>query len=475
MRLLDKKFLWGGSLAAHQCEGGFLEGGKGLSNMDLVTKGSKTTEREIHNELKDGYYYPSHKGIDFYNKYKEDIQLFAEMGFTALRISIDWSRIFPNGDDEAANEEGLAFYESVVDTLNEYNIEPILTLFHFELPAGLINNYQGWSNRKVVYLFEKFAEVMFRRLDGKVTYWATFNEINHLDPNSASSQFFTYYLSGLNYEDLDNPKEAVARIAYNTALASTRVVQLGHKINPKNQVGCVFGINPQFPETCKPETMLANLIENEKELYQMDAMCRGSFPRYKLKEFEMDGIRLEIEETDEIDFKNGTLDFMGLNYYMSSVTPNEESDNEALFGGIQNKYLELSEWGWAIDPVGFRYTMNWLYRRYQLPMIITENGFGAEDKLLPGNMIEDDYRISYLESHIKEMMKAIEEDYVDCFGYLSWAPIDLISASTGEMSKRYGFIYVDLDDNGSGSGKRIKKKSFEWYKHVINTNGESIR
>lgn len=471
---MKQPFLWGGSLAAHQCEGGWDQGGKGPSNMDVVTKGNREEARQIHSEIKAGFDYPSHRGINFYHTYKEDIRLFAEMGFTALRISIDWSRIFPNGDDEAVNESGLQFYEDVVDTLRAYKIEPILTLFHFELPFGLIEKYQGWAGREVVGLFERFAEVLFQRLNGKVTYWATFNEINHLDPNSHSSAFFTYYLSGLKYEDLDNPQEAVARIAYNTALASARVVKLGHAINPEFKIGCVFGINPQFPETCKPETMLNNLLENEKELYQMDAMCNGKFPLYKLKEFQADGIALEIEATDEADFKAGVLDFMGLNYYMSSVTPNEAADDEAIFGGIQNKYLELSDWGWAVDPVGFRYTMNWLYRRYQIPMMITENGLGAEDILEEDHTINDDYRINYLKSHIEAMQQAITEDYVDCFGYLSWAPIDLISASTGEMSKRYGYIYVDLDDDGNGTGNRYKKKSFDWYKQVIASNGTNL-
>lgn len=464
-------FLWGGSIAAHQSEGGWDQGSKGISNMDLVTKGTRYTPREIHKELKEGFIYPSHTGIDFYHRYKEDIKLFAEMGFTALRISIDWTRIFPNGDNPEPNEQGLNFYEEVVDTLLAHGIEPIITFFHFELPANLIVKYQGWTSRKLVDLFEKYAETLFERLNGKVTYWATFNEINHLDPNSKAAEFFTYYISGLKFEELENPKQAIAQIAYNTALASSKVVKLGHQINPEFKIGCVFGINPQYPETCKPETMLNNLLENEKELYQMDVMCRGKFPQYKLKEFSAQGIVIEQQETDVKDFQQGTIDYIGLNYYMSSVTPNEQKKNEAFFGGIQNPYLELSDWGWAIDSVGLRYTMNWLYRRYQLPLMITENGLGAEDVLELGNVVNDDYRIDYLNRHISEMKKAITEDYVECLGYLSWGPIDLVSASTGEMSKRYGFIYVDLDDEGKGTGNRYKKKSFDWYKSVIETNG----
>lgn len=471
---MDEKFLWGGSLAAHQCEGGYTEGGKGLSNMDLVTKGSRNSPREIHKEIRDGFDYPSHRGIGFYYHYKEDIKLFAEMGFSALRISIDWSRIFPNGDDSQANEAGLAFYEDVIDTLLAHNIEPIITLFHFELPLGLVKKYQGWIDRQVITYFERFAETLFNRFSDKVTYWATFNEINHLDPNGNSTEFFTYYLAGLEFDELANPKETLAQIAYNTALASARVVRMGHEINPNFKIGCVFGINPQYPETCKPETILTNLLENEKELFQMDTMCRGKFPTYKLKEFQAEGINLVTEETDEADFKRGTIDYIGLNYYMSSVTPNEEQAQGALFGGIQNKYLTLSDWGWAIDPVGLRYTMNWLYRRYQIPLMITENGIGAEDVLEPDNSIIDTYRIDYLNAHLSEMKKAIEEDYVECLGYLSWAPIDLISASTGEMSKRYGYIYTDLDDEGQGSGKRFKKNSFSWYKKIIAANGKDL-
>lgn len=462
-----KNFLWGGSIAAHQCEGGFNEGNKGISNMDLVTQGSKDNPREIHNQINKDFVYPSHRGIDFYNRYKEDILLFSELGFNALRISIDWSRIFPNGDDEYPNEEGLKFYENVIDELLKYNIEPIITLFHFELPINLVKKYNGWADRKVIELFEKFAKVLFTRFINKVKYWVTFNEINHLDPNSVSSEFFTYYLSGLNYLDLDNPKQTVAQIAYNTALASARVVTLGHKINQDFKIGCVFGLNPKYPESCKPETVLNNLLENEKELFQIDAMCNGEFPKYKLREFSNQDIFIDLEDNDKNDFKEGKLDFIGINYYMSSVTPNNIKKDEALFGGVQNPYLKLSEWGWAIDPVGLRYTMNWIYKRYQIPIMITENGLGAVDCMMDDGNINDDYRIDYMKNHIDEMFKAIEKDFVDCLGYLSWAPIDLVSASTGEMSKRYGYIYVDLNDDGSGSMNRYKKKSFYWFKDFI--------
>lgn len=461
------KFLWGGSLAAHQCEGGFYVGNKGISNMDLVTQGTKVEPRKIHKEIKDGFTYPSHKGIDFYGKYKEDIALFSEMGFTALRISIDWSRIFPKGYEKEPNEQGLAFYENVIDELIRNGIEPILTLFHFELPLGLVEKYDGWASREVVNLFERFAKVMFVHFSDKVTYWATFNEINHLDPNSHGSEFFTYYLSGLDYAELKNPKETVARIAYNTSLASARVVRLGHEINPNFKIGCVFGINPQYPESCRPETIVKSLLENERELFQMDAMCNGEFPKYKLKEFAKEEISIDIHSSDSEEFKNGKIDFMGLNYYMSSVTPNNSKEDEALFGGIQNPYLELSDWGWAVDPIGLRYTMNWLYRRYQIPMIITENGLGAVDERDDNGEINDDYRINYLQNHINQMIAAIEEDFVDCFGYLSWGPIDLVSASTGEMSKRYGYIYVDFNDDGSGTLNRYRKKSFYWFKELI--------
>ncbi|MDT2757612.1 family 1 glycosylhydrolase [Enterococcus asini] len=473
---LASDFLWGGSIAAHQCEGSWQVGNKGPGIMDLVTKGSRDCERQITSEIQPELNYPSHEGIDFYNQYETDIQLFKEMGFTALRLSIDWARIFPNGDEEVPNRKGLAFYEKVIDTLLANGIEPIVTLYHFEMPKYLVDHYGAWGNRRVIDLYLHYCETVMRFFNGKVHYWVTFNEMNHLDPKSEQSDIFTYMIAGVKYSDMALPVQELAQIGYNMTLASVKAVALGHELNPKNRIGCVFGFNPIYAYDCRPENILKAFLENDRDYYQSDAMCFGNFPKYKIKEYETWNIQLKREIADEAAFANGKLDFIGLNYYLSSVSKSEfeRKETESLFGGVQNPYLEQSKWGWGIDPMGIRYVMNYLYRRYQLPILITENGLGAVDCLEADGSIHDEYRMSYLAKHIEQVKKAVTEDYVECLGYLSWAPIDLISASTGEMSKRYGFIYVDLDDWGKGSFKRLKKDSFYWYQRVIASNGEIL-
>ncbi|MCD5003086.1 family 1 glycosylhydrolase [Enterococcus saccharolyticus] len=473
--MLDQ-FLWGGSIAAHQCEGGWQEGGKGPAIMDFVTKGSKETARTITSEQLPELSYPSHQGIDFFHRYQEDIALFKEMGFTALRLSVDWSRIYPNGDDEQPNQEGLDFYEAVIDALLENNIEPIVTLYHFELPIHLVHQYGSWANRRVIDFYLRYCETVMKAWNDKVTYWVTFNEMNHIDPENEHSDIFTYMIAGLKYSELKNPKQQLAEIGYNMTLASVKAVRLAHRINANNIVGCVFGLNPIYPYNCDPDNVLQAFLENDRDYYQIDAMCQGAFPKYKLAEFKKIGLEIQVTEEDNEDFKHGTLDFIGLNYYFSSIAEPKNSDiskEASLFGGIQNPYLEQSKWGWAIDAKGIRYVMNYLYRRYGLPIMITENGLGSPD-VIEEDGIHDSYRMTYLQKHIEQVRLAIEEDYVECIGYLTWGPIDLVSASTGEMSKRYGFIYVDLDDEGNGTLQRRKKDSFYWYKQVIASNGKNL-
>ncbi|MGL9730958.1 family 1 glycosylhydrolase [Enterococcus sp. DIV0756] len=473
---MDKSFLWGGSIAAHQCEGAINEGNKGVGLMDLVTVGAYGQPRDIHTEFEAGCRYPSHIGIDFFHRYKEDIALFAEMGFKALRISIDWSRIFPKGDEEEPNQAGLDFYHAVVDELLMHGIEPIVTLYHFEMPIHLVTEYGSWKNRQVVDFYLRFCETMFRSFNHKVKYWVTFNEMNHIDPQSEASDIFTYIIAGLKFSEIEDKKRTLAVIGYNMTIASCLAVNLARKINPENKVGCVFGIEPVYPVDCNPENVLNAYKQMDRDFYQIDAMCNGAFPKYKLKEYEAIGIKLEIDERDQTAFKNGTLDFIGMNYYASSVAAYEGAEDQAsaLFGGLQNPFLEVSKWGWAIDPVGIRYLLNYTYRKYGLPIMITENGLGAVDEVATDGHIHDAYRIDYLKKHILEVKKAIELDQVDCIGYLTWGPIDLVSATTGQMSKRYGFIHVDLDDEGKGSLKRTRKDSFDWYKQTIKENAANI-
>ena len=468
-------FLWGGSIAAHQCEGAWQEDGKGVGIMDLVSRGSRDKAREIHDDIQEGVYYPSHAAIDFYHTYEEDIRLFAEMGFKALRISIDWSRIFPNGDDDKPNQKGVEHYQKVIDTLLKYKIEPFVTLYHFEMPVAILKKYGSWVNPLTVQLYLKYCKVMFEALKGKVKYWVTFNEMNHIDCQEEHSDFFTYFVAGLKYSKLKNPKKELALAGYHMTLASVKAVELAHEIDETNQVGCVFGISPRYPYSCNPEDALKSLFDMHRDLYQIDAMCFGKFPEYKRREYESLGILLDISEGDQLSFERGKIDFLGLNYYSSEVSYAKADDTmeKTLFGGVKNPYLKDSGWGWCIDPIGLRYLLNYMDRRYQIPMIITENGLGAEDNLEDGK-VHDNYRISYLEQHLSELKKAIIQDNVECFGYLMWGPIDLVSATTGEMKKRYGFIYVDKDNDGKGSGKRIRKDSFYWYQKIINSNGKQL-
>ena len=474
---LRKDFLWGGSIAAHQCEGAWNVDGKGIGIMDLVTSGSYEVPREICKDIEDGKRYPSHEGIDFYHRFKDDIALFGEMGFKALRISIDWSRIYPNGDDEEPNKKGIEYYQSVVDELLKNGIEPIVTLYHFEMPVNLVRKYGSWTNRKVIDFYLKYCKTMFEALKGKVKYWVTFNEMNHIDPQTEASDIFTYIIAGLKFSEMVEKKQTLATIGYNMTLAGVKAVELAHEIDPNNKVGCVFGLTPVYPINCNPVNVMNAFKEMDRDFYQIDAMCNGCFPKYKLKEYKDSDIQLEISNEDKESFYNGKLDFIGVNYYSTSVAHYEGDDDgeETLFGGVQNPYLEKSKWGWSIDPIGLRYLLNYVYRRYELPIIVSENGLGAMDKVEADGSINDDYRIDYLNQHLIQLKKAAEEDGVECFGYLMWGPIDLVSATTGEMKKRYGFIYVDKQDDGTGDYSRKKKKSFDWYKEVIESNGESLK
>ncbi|WP_035051044.1 6-phospho-beta-glucosidase [Carnobacterium pleistocenium] len=476
---MKKDFLWGGALAAHQFEGGWNEGGKGPDVIDVMTAGAHGVAREITETIDPNKYYPNHEAIDFYHRYKEDIALFAEMGLKCLRTSISWTRIFPNGDEEIPNEEGLKFYDAVFDELLAHGIEPVITLSHFEMPLHLAKEYGGFRSRKVVDYFAKFSEVCFERYQDKVKYWMTFNEINNqMDTNNP---IFLWTNSGVTVAPGENPKEIMYQVAHHELLASAKAVIIGKKINPDFEIGCMISHVPIYPFSCNPKDVMAAEEAMHQRFFFSDVHVRGYYPSYALKEFEREGYTIGIEEGDLDILKKGTVDYVGFSYYMSTVVKTDVVNdnlgnvvNGGLSNAVINPYIETSDWGWAIDPEGLRYTMNRLYDRYQLPLFIVENGFGAIDKLEDDNQIHDPERIEYLTKHIEAMQKAVDYDGVDLMGYTPWGIIDLVSFTTGEMKKRYGMIYVDRDNEGNGSLNRYKKDSFEWYNKVIASNGTDL-
>ncbi|GFP74675.1 glycoside hydrolase family 1 protein [Clostridium fungisolvens] len=466
-----KGFLWGGALAAHQCEGAYNEDGKGLCTADTLICGN-VMERlfNISTDIKDGIYYPSHEAIDFYHRYKEDVKLFAEMGFKTLRTSIAWSRIFPNGDDETPNEKGLQFYDDLFDELLKYDIKPVITLSHYELPLGLLNKYGAWSNREAIKFFETYAKTVFERYKDKVKHWLTFNEINVVK--------MMPYLGGgmlLSHTDPEFLQKAY-QAAHHQFVASSLAVKACHEIIPDAKIGMMMAGMLSYPKTCNPNDVWKNVEMERNSLFFSDVMMRGYYPSHINRYFEENNISIEIENGDLELIKTYTTDFLAFSYYMSSVTSADPEDNKMTGNfamGISNPYLETSEWGWQIDPTGLRIYLNQLYDRYQKPLFIVENGLGAVDTVNEDGTIEDDYRIDYLKQHVLAMKEAIK-DGVELLGYTPWGCIDLVSCSTGEMKKRYGFIYVDKDNEGNGTLKRSKKKSFYWYKDVIESNGEKL-
>ena len=472
----SKDFLWGGAVAAHQVEGGWNKGGKGVSIADVLTAGAHGVDRVITDGVLEGYNYPNHEAVDFYSKYKGDIALFAEMGFKCFRTSIAWTRIFPNGDDAEANEEGLKFYDDMFDELLKHGIEPVITLSHFEMPYNLVKNYGGWKNRKVIDFFVKYAEVVMERYKNKVKYWMTFNEINN--QKNYKYPLFGYTCSGVIFNKEENPEETMYQVVHHELVASAKVVKRGHEINPDFKIGCMIAYVPIYPYSCNPEDiMYAAEAMHDRHLFA-DVHARGAYPTYARCEWERKGYNIHMEPEDEEILREGIVDYIGLSYYMSNAVKAdnvvEGSGLDGFPGSVPNPYVKASDWGWQIDPVGLRYGLNNLYERYQKPLFIVENGFGAIDKLDENGVVQDDYRIEYLKSHIVEMKKAIELDGVELMGYTPWGCIDCVSFTTGEMKKRYGFIYVDKDNEGNGTLKRSKKKSFEWYKKVIATNGEEL-
>lgn len=484
-----KNFMWGGAIAANQAEGGYNEKGRGLTNYDFMTAGSAEVHRAytyrdvngdpliIHRTLDgvkvpegaklailDDQYYPNHVAIDFYHRYKEDIKLFAEMGFKIFRTSISWSRLYPHGDEEKPLQAGIDYYRSMFEECKKYGIEPLVTIHHFDNPLYFETELGGWQTRDSVAYFTKFARTCFTEFKGLVRYWLTFNELNGLTRYAAKS----------------GKKEMIERNfreLHHKLLASAETVKIAHEIDPDNMVGCMHMGTISYPYTCDPADVMLNRKMWEIGMFlASDVQCLGEYPYFTKPFLSSYGIDFEISKEDEEILRNGKVDMYTFSYYSSRVESTHEEGGERLTGyetDFKNPYLKYSDWGWSFDPVGLRYMLNVFYDRYHIPMMIVENGLGAYDKLEEGNVVHDQYRIDYLRDHIRQMELAIE-DGVDLLAYTTWGCIDIVSGGTGEMSKRYGFIYVDKNDDGTGSLERYRKDSFYWYKKVIESNGEDL-
>ncbi len=475
---LRKDFLWGGATAANQFEGAWNADGKGESIPDHCTNGSHTVSKRITKDIDtEKYLYPSHEAIDFYHHYKEDIALFAEMGFKTFRFSIAWTRIFPTGLEEEPNEKGLEFYDGVIDELLKYHIEPLVTISHYDMPYRLVELYNGWEGREVIDLYMKLIRVLFKRYDGKVKYWLTFNEIN-AGTMRLGGPLSLGTIRGYDGAFTDVPDDPQVRFnaLHHQLLASALCVRYAHDNYPSFKMGNMITFLASYPLTCNPEDML--LTQRHMQMinwYCGDIQVRGHIPFYAKRYFEENNITLDLQDGDLEILQNGTIDFYTFSYYMSScetADPNAAKVGGNIMGGAKNPYLKASDWGWQIDPKGLRWALNEIYGRYEIPCMVVENGLGAYDKIEDGK-IHDSYRIDYLKLHIEQMKEAVK-DGVDLMGYTPWGCIDLVSATTGEMAKRYGFIYVDKYDDGTGTLERMKKDSFAWYKHVIETNGEEL-
>ncbi len=464
---LPKEFMWGGATAANQYEGGWNEGGKGPSIADVVTAGNVSTTRKNTRTVQPDTYYPSHNATDFYHHYKEDIALFAEMGFTCYRFSLAWTRIYPTGIEEEPNEEGLKFYDAVFEELEKYHITPIVTITHYEHPLYLANELGGWKNREAVDLYFKYAKTVMDRYHDRVKYWMTFNEINcaaMLTWNSLAMETCT--------------EQERYQAMHHQFVASAKIVAYTHANYPGVQVGMMYAGIFSYPHTCHPDDVMTCEKDMDKHLYFSDIMCRGYYDSKARQMWKNLGVELVMEPDDEAILKEGKVDFIGYSYYMTMCSSRKKAVSINLVGsavdGAKNEYLTMTDWLMPVDPVGLRYSANLLYDRYQLPLMVVENGLGAYDTVEEDGSIHDDYRIDYLRRHIIELKKAVEEDGVPILAYTPWGCIDIISAGTGEMCKRYGFIYVDLDDQGKGSFARSRKDSFAWYQKVIASNGEDL-
>lgn len=482
MKKFPENFLWGGATAANQIEGAFDKGNKGLSTSDMAAFKDPYASGEVDNftfnvnskELEaylsnpENFNFPKRRGIDFYHTYKEDIKLFAELGFKVFRLSIAWPRIYPTGLETEPNQEGLKFYDDVFDELHKYGIEPLVTISHYEMPLTLTQKYNGWISREVIHHFTRYAETLIKHYHKKVKYWITFNEMNM---NLTS----LYTGGGVLTDKVENVINAAYQATHHQFLASSLTVKIAREIDPSLKIGCMINRIETYAASTKPEDQLQALKADQINLFYPDVQVRGYYPKYILRHMRDRGITIETHAEDAEILRN-TVDYVAFSYYMTHVAEKRDDSDEvagSLVSKIKNKHLKLTEWGWPIDAVGLRITLNKMYDRYEVPLFLVENGIGAKDVLSEDGKIHDTYRIEYHKEHIDAMYEAIQ-DGVELMGYTTWGCIDLISCGTSQMSKRYGFIYVDQDDYGNGTLKRIKKDSFEWYKEVIRTNGSSV-
>lgn len=484
MKKFPDGFLWGGALAANQCEGAYLEDGKGLSVPDMIKGGSVDRPRVITSSVHEGEYYPSHEAVDFYHRYKEDIGLFAEMGFKCLRVSINWGRIFPTGEDAGPNQAGIEFYRSVFTECRKHGIEPLVTLSHYELPYALAKKYGGWASRELVEPFVRYARLCFNEYKGLVKLWITFNEINCLCAPFGNimgggilppgDNVPLDYSTKVDWDDEQRRYQAL----HHQFVASALAVKAAHEIDPENKVACMIASRATYPYSCRPEdVLLAQKMERIANHYCADVQVRGSYPNWAARLWEEKGIEIDREPSDSDTLLEGKVDFYTFSYYKSSTVSTDPSvplgTGNVFYDDAVNPYLAKSDWGWTIDPKGLRWYLNDMYDRYQIPMMVVENGLGAIDIVEEDGSIHDGYRIDYIRNHIEQMAEAVR-DGVDLMGYTIWGPIDIVSAGTGEMKKRYGFIYVDKHNDGSGDLRRIRKDSFFWYQRVCNSNGSDL-
>lgn len=474
---MPEGFLWGGATAANQCEGAYDADGRGLSSVDVVPFGPdrmKVARGEMKMLACDSRHtYPAHEAIDLYHHYKEDIALMAGMGFKCYRLSIAWTRILPHGDDDAPNAAGVAFYRSLFEECKKYGIEPLVTICHFDTPIALIEKYGGWKDRRMVDAFLKYCKVLFENYGGLVQYWLTFNEINML-------LHMPFMGAGLVFEPGENKTQVQYQAAHHELIASAKAVQMAHAMMPGAKVGCMLAAGQYYPYTCAPADVYKAMECDRDNYFFIDVQARGAYPVWAKKRMEQAGVQLQMEPGDEQTLAAGTVDFVSFSYYSSrcisadpEVLKNKARGN-AVVKAVVNPYLPSSEWGWQIDPQGLRLTLNILYDRYGKPLFIVENGLGAADTLEPDGAVHDPYRIDYMRAHIRAMLEAVNLDGIPLMGYTCWGCIDLVSASTGEMKKRYGMIYVDKNNDGTGTLARYKKDSYYWYKKVIETNGEDL-
>jgi len=467
-------FLWGGALAANQCEGAWKEGGKGWCVADLnrfrddIPKKERlnfeVTTEMIKFAMNDEVgIYPKRWGIDFYHTYKEDLKLLAGLGINTLRTSINWARIFPNGDEEEPNTEGLKFYDALINEMIANGLEPMITVSHYELPVNLTLNYTGWYSRELIGFFEKYCRTLFDRYGDRVKYWILVNQINLI-----GLQSFDHL--GIAEDKVDDLFAAKYQGVHNEMVASALATKYAHEHHPNIKIGMMVCDDLSYPATCKPEDVLANYRRNQMEYFCADVLLRGEYPGYAYRFFDENDIQIEFGSDDKEILKN-TADYMSLSYYFTSISDAESVKTRKT--SYDNPHVKASEWGWGIDPIGLRTKLNMYWDRYKVPIAISENGFGCQDKVEADGSVHDEYRINYLREHIRQTREAVL-DGVDVFGYYPWGPIDIVSASSSEMSKRYGFIYVDLDDYGKGTGKRSLKDSYAWYKKVVSSNGAEV-